>query len=100
MRKITRALRRFLGLKQDQAPPYEFAHTVSWVNEARAWSPAERARIRAAVERVVLSPEFTLTQYQRRYAVPELEQREFAGESLVALLNVLDSLDQQNTTEE
>jgi hypothetical protein len=67
---------------------------------AREWSSTERAHIWAAMARVVRAPGFSQTQAQRRYAVQELDQREVAGESLVALLKALDSLDQQYTTEE
>ena len=97
MRNTIWAIRRFFGWKQEQPPPFEFAHTVSWMTLAREWSLAERMRIRAAVERVVRSPDFTLTQYQRRYAIPELDEREYAGESLIALLKVLDSLERPYT---
>jgi hypothetical protein len=100
MKRISRVLRRILGLKQKQTPPYEFSYTISWMKVAREWSSTERAHIRAAVERVGSAPGFSQTQAQRCYAVQELDQREVAGESLVARLKVLDSLDQQHTTEE
>ena len=65
-----------------------------WLKAALAWDEARRVAVAAQVAAVIGAADFQLTDLERRYVVPDLDEHPHSGASLVALDEVLRALAQ------
>lgn len=104
MSGIIGRLRMLFGGEEDVAeadsPDPELAYVLYWMKTARSWPADRREQVRLAVLEITEAGEFTANTFQRRYRVAGLDDSLHAGASLVALLKVLDGLDEYQQTEE
>lgn len=99
MNPLREALRRWIrgGRESDAA---RYSYRVFWTREARRWPADRRKVVLAAVRHVVGSAGFVENRFDRRYAVEGLDDSLHAGESLTALIAVLEALGPEATAEQ
>jgi hypothetical protein len=90
----------FRTRRSTQALPTELAYTIHWMDVARSWSPARRARVIEEIRMISASESFEVTTFERRYSLHSTGDTQHSGESLMSLLKVLYSLDKDRGSEE
>ncbi len=83
-------------VRRSPGPPrVEFSYAIFWTKQARQWDAARRQAMGRAVRELLAQPGFEANAYERRYAVPGLDDQAYAGASLAALVKVLDALEKE-----
>lgn len=70
-----------------------FSYRLYWTKVARDWSPERRIHVLEAVRARVRAADFEANAYERRFAVPGLDEQAHSGLSLLALIEVLVALE-------
>ena len=104
MSELSDALRKLFGAAGEQTeadqPDPELAYVLHWTKTARSWPAERRVQVRAAALDVVEADDFAANALRRRYRVAGLDDSQHAGASLIALLKVLDGLEEYQPTDE
>ena len=104
MKAMQNFIRRWLRLRSKRKsetplrpdkPRVEFSYTLYWTKQVRQWDAARRAAIMEALEPVLAQPGFEPNAYERRYAVPGLDDLAHSGASLLALKKVLTAFENE-----
>ncbi len=103
MNSIRSALRRILrgeeaAPEQAEAPKPDFSYRIYWMKTAREWPRERLDEVERALRRTVERDDFEANAYERRYRIDGLDDEAHAGASLMALLQVIEAL--QNRSDE
>jgi hypothetical protein len=90
---LRESLQRHLGRGADpQVQHAAFAYVVYWTKTVGGWTPERRAATLRAVQGIAARQDFVPTIYQRRYRLAEVDASAHAGASLIALRQVLETM--------
>jgi hypothetical protein len=88
-------LRRFRRGPDPQVQHAAYAYVVYWTKTARSWTPERRAAVLQAVRDIAANRDFLPTTYERRYRLADVDSSAHAGASLIALRQVLETLESE-----
>lgn len=92
MTSIKESIRRMLERSERlDAVRSDFAYRVHWTGEVRKWDQRKRGEVRNAVEEIAGLDAFDANEDMRRYRIEEVDSELHSGESLMALLQVLEA---------
>ena len=93
MTSIREAIRRRLsGPKPPARSPSGISYGAHWADLARSWTPDRQRAVLQQLRRLLESPDFCPTEFERRYVVVGVDEIPHAGASLMALRAVLEVL--------
>lgn len=74
----------------------DFSFRIYWTKMTRQWVASRRAEVRQVVRALTQSPDFEKNLIEKRYrlSLEDIPEQSHSGASLLALLDVLDALDQ------
>lgn len=107
-------LRRFLGAAEESSDKktsaemtehrVDMSFRIFWTKICREWDSAHIQSVRAQVLAIIQAPNFEKNLIDRRYQIDDLveggEQNRHSGASLLALIEVLDTLEHMRANEQ
>lgn len=99
MTSVREAVRRLLGFDRSETlDPSAFSYTIYWTKEVRTWEAEKRRQVRETLEAEVQKPGFVPDAHARAYSVPQVDDSQHSGASLIALLKVIKAFDEGSTS--